>query len=377
MSWAYRVGSKLVPEGSTITDPYIVLSESGTTYHLTFYNWTDEAIADISHIPVGGLIGLEQGANIRILSVAAGFDSTDNRYEVSNENTAGLLEQAGGTDTDLLLTSVPAGITSVLSNPTLTGSGITGDLLGIALSGVSFVHLAVPALPVDGQFLSFDSALNTLEWRTGAGVSDGVVTRAYFTPAADNLSTTMSLERSGGMIDVTASFPTLFGNADVDARLLDLLQSQNPNALPRIGASFNDRVVMWDDGTNALRSTRIGDIRTYVVGAGVFGWAHLGNTDAIPAPKLINAPVEIVQPDAMGITRLATMADVGQVARVGNDLRIGTVEVLHPASVQAASYEILTSAHLPNYRGTWYETSDVGEPAAPGQDVRLPSGALV
>ena len=155
---------------------------------------------------------------------------------------------------------------------------------------------------------------------------------------------------------------TSYTDADVDARLLGLLQSQNPDALTRIGSSFNDRVLMWDDVSNELRSTRIGDIRTYVVGAGVAGWAHLNNTDAIPAEKLVNAPIEILQPDAMGITRLATVDDVGKVARVGNNLRIGTVEVLHPASVQAASYEILTVAHLANYRGTWYETGDVGDP---------------
>ena len=83
--------------------------------------------------------------------------------------------------------------------------------------------------------------------------------------------------------------PPPYTDADVDARLLALLDSSNAAAIPQTGASFGDRFLTWDDTSDAVRAIRTGDIRGYVLGS-VSDWAEDGNTDLIPADKLTNAP---------------------------------------------------------------------------------------
>ena len=59
----------------------------------------------INHLPVGAHIGLRQGTTTRLLDVEAEWDSTNDRYQVSNVNTGILTEASSGTATELLLTA--------------------------------------------------------------------------------------------------------------------------------------------------------------------------------------------------------------------------------------------------------------------------------
>ena len=107
-AWSIQIDTKLVPQlnENAITDARISLRSSGGTHHLAFLDWTDADLDRINHLPVGGHIGLRQGVTTRILRVEAVWDSTNNRYEVTNVNSGVLTEASSGTDTELLFTTV-------------------------------------------------------------------------------------------------------------------------------------------------------------------------------------------------------------------------------------------------------------------------------
>ena len=111
ISWGFQIDTLIVPElnQDAISDARIVLEDSGLTHYLTFLDWTAANLDTISHLPVGAHIGLRQGTTIRILRVEAVWDSTNNRYQVTNVNAGGILEEASGTATELLLTAGVSG----------------------------------------------------------------------------------------------------------------------------------------------------------------------------------------------------------------------------------------------------------------------------
>ena len=112
-SWGFVIDTLIVPElnQDAISTARIVLEDSGLTHYLTFLDWTAANLDMISHLPVGAHIGLRQGVTTRILEVEAEWDSTNNRYRVTNFNAEGLLEEATGTATELLLTAGVGGTT--------------------------------------------------------------------------------------------------------------------------------------------------------------------------------------------------------------------------------------------------------------------------
>ena len=120
ISWGFVIDTLIVPElnQDAITAARIVLEDSALTHYLAFLDWTQANLDMISHLPVGAHIGLRQDTTIRILRVEAEWDSTNNRYQVININAGGLLEQASGTATELLLTAgVLGGGDTVLDRP--------------------------------------------------------------------------------------------------------------------------------------------------------------------------------------------------------------------------------------------------------------------
>ena len=137
ISWGFQIDTVIVPElnQDAITDARIVLEDSGLTHYLTFLDWTAANLDMISHLPVGAHIGLRQGTTTRILRVEAVWDSTNDRYQVTNVNTGILTEAASGTATELLLTAGAGGGTTVEANPT----GSDGDdLTRIAIDGTNY-----------------------------------------------------------------------------------------------------------------------------------------------------------------------------------------------------------------------------------------------
>ena len=94
ISWGFQVDTLIVPElnQDMISTARIVLEDSGLTHYLTFLDWTTADIDTISHLPVGAHIGLRQGTTTRILEVEAEWDSTNDRYQVTNVNTGILLK---------------------------------------------------------------------------------------------------------------------------------------------------------------------------------------------------------------------------------------------------------------------------------------------
>ena len=135
ISWGFQIDTVIVPElnQNAITTARIVLEDSGLTHYLAFLGWAQTNLDMISHLPVGAHIGLRQGTTIRILSVEAEWDSTNNRYQVINVNTGILTEAASGTATELLLTAgVGSGLSTVATDDSITGDGTSGDPLSVA-----------------------------------------------------------------------------------------------------------------------------------------------------------------------------------------------------------------------------------------------------
>ena len=129
ISWGFQIDTKIVPElnQDAITDPRIVLEDSGLTHYLDFLDWTQTSLDGISHLPVGAYIGLRQGSTIRILRVEAVWDATNSRYQVINVNAGGILEASTGTDTELLLTAGSGA--AVADNRLIPGGGTDGQVL--------------------------------------------------------------------------------------------------------------------------------------------------------------------------------------------------------------------------------------------------------
>ena len=107
IAWGVQIDTQIVPQVSenAISTPRISLRTSGLTRYLAFLDWTAANLARVDHLPVGGHIGLRQGVNTRILRVEDSWESSENRYHVTNVNGAALTEAASGTDTELLLTT--------------------------------------------------------------------------------------------------------------------------------------------------------------------------------------------------------------------------------------------------------------------------------
>ena len=138
-SWGFVIDTLIVPElnQDAITTARIVLEDSALTHYLAFLDWTAANLGTISHLPVGAHIGLRQGTTIRILRVEAEWDSTNNRYQVINVNAGGILEEASGTATELLLTAGGGG-----------GTAGAADLKGQRIASITF-----GAVPTSGSSL--------------------------------------------------------------------------------------------------------------------------------------------------------------------------------------------------------------------------------
>ena len=187
-SWTYRISTKIVPDGSSIAEPHILYHRAGLIYYLTFVNWEQSDLDKISHIPIDGLVGLPQsGGRILILKVEDDFDTTANRYRVGALNTVGLLEQAVGTDTDVLLTEAPPG-TIVVANPGGTGltpltsvqidtdaysvtptfTPIEPKALTVPLAGIGATSFVSGTWIEIGNFAESDIVINAGEFTTAA-----------------------------------------------------------------------------------------------------------------------------------------------------------------------------------------------------------------
>ena len=142
-------------------------------------------------------------------------------------------------------------ITGVIAGTGLDGGGLTGTVtLNIADQGITETLLANRAVsvekmsilgtPTTGQVIAYDGS--DMEWTTPSG---------------------------GG---------TPYTDADVDARLIDRLQNA-----PQSGASFFDRLLMWDDtNPTELRSFDMGQVRLYTT----VGWAQPTSADVLPIAKI-------------------------------------------------------------------------------------------
>ena len=192
-SWGFVIDTLIVPElnQDAISTARIVLEDSGLTHYLAFLDWTQANLDMISHLPVGAHIGLRQGTTIRILRVEAEWDSTNNRYQVTNVNAGGILEAASGTATELLLTAgagggggVATGFTELRAPATLdvaqtwTATGATIP----AADGDEWVRMNGNfdgEVPENFEFLS--SRLRSLaEHLVGGSTSTGDVERLQF-----------------------------------------------------------------------------------------------------------------------------------------------------------------------------------------------------
>ena len=195
ISWGFQVDTLIVPElnQNAITTARIVLEDSGLTHYLAFLDWTTASLGTISHLPVGAYIGLRQGVTTRILRVEAGWDSTNNRYQVINVNTGILSEASSGTATELLLTggggSSGGGLALVTTTARLSGEGTSSDPLDIADGGVITAKIADDAVTgakiaddtIHGGAL-IDGTIPTDkigdDQVTGAKIADGAVNAA-------------------------------------------------------------------------------------------------------------------------------------------------------------------------------------------------------
>ena len=150
ISWGFLIDTLIVPElnQDAITTARIVLEDSALTHYLAFLDWTTTNLDMISHLPVGAHIGLRQGTTIRILRVEAEWDSTNNRYQVTNVNAGGILEASSGTATELLLTA-----------------GVGGGT--IYTTGSIF-----PSSPVSGQLFEFNAAAASITAKDYDGTTD-------------------------------------------------------------------------------------------------------------------------------------------------------------------------------------------------------------
>ena len=192
-----------------------------------------------------------------------------------------------------------SGIDRVTSDATLSGEGIVGDVLSVAAGAIDEARLNVSNSPTDGYVLGYNGSGN-LEWVAqtggmGGGAVDSVTGGIGLTQTTTTGDVTIN-------IDVTeADFPTIpvvkggtgatnasdartalgvtvYGDSDVDARILDRLQNA-----PGSGASFSDRFLMWDDSNpGELRSANTGAIRNYTTAS----WAHPTSAALLPIAKL-------------------------------------------------------------------------------------------
>ena len=130
LSWGVQIDTQIVPQANenAISTARISLRTSGLTHYLAFLDWTVANLSRIDHLPVGGHIGLRQGSNTRILRVEDTWDSTENRYHVTNTNSAPLTESSSGTATELLLTVQPE------PDGVVTGGSVAGTDLTLTRS---------------------------------------------------------------------------------------------------------------------------------------------------------------------------------------------------------------------------------------------------
>ena len=177
-------------------------------------------------------------------------------------------------------------ITAVTAGDGLTGGGIDGAVtLDIDVSEASF-----PVIPI---VKGGTAGTTVVEARTNLGLGSAAVQDVGVTNG-DVLQLT-----TGGLIDVAriaaagvagdvltrtgtsqewAASTGGYTDADVDARILDRLQNATQS-----GASFFDRMLMWDDSNpNELRSFDMGGVRLYTTAS----WAQPTSTDVLPIEKI-------------------------------------------------------------------------------------------
>ena len=125
-----------------------------------------------------------------------------------------------------------------------------------------------------------DSYTNTLAdariapWARSVGATGTAPPVRLGTGTAD----TGTFLRGDGTWAAAGGGGTAYTDADVDARVLDRLQNA-----PNSGASFGDRVLVFDDGNpGELRSTQWGTARNYITSL----WAQPTNSDIVPSAKL-------------------------------------------------------------------------------------------
>ena len=242
ISWGFQIDTLIVPElnQDSITDARIVLEDSALTHYLAFLDWTAANLNMISHLPVGAHIGLRQGATIRILRVEAEWDSTNNRYQVTNVNAGGILEEASGTATELLLTA---------------GSGGGGSDIEVSDEGTSLTT-AVTGFDFTGGGVTATESSGVVTVNVPAGGGSGISESdadARYARQSENLSDLDSaatartnLGLGTAAVQPASAFVTLDGG---DARYLN--ESQNLNDLPNAGTARTNLGL----GTAATRDT--------------------------------------------------------------------------------------------------------------------------
>ena len=209
-SWGFVIDTLIVPElnQDAISTARIVLEDSALTHYLAFLDWTAANLNMISHLPVGAHIGLRQGTTIRILRVEAEWDSTNNRYQVTNVNAGGILEAASGTATELLLTAGAA--SGGGSDPEELATNITYTFPGSAGAAGAIFKIGRALVEAD------DYRLVVFSQRIGVNETTG---REPITPvlARDirQLGRTV-YPGEGNQIAVTTSVIRLIGPWDLD-----------------------------------------------------------------------------------------------------------------------------------------------------------------
>ena len=251
------------------------------------------------HLTIGGLMSFATAGEATMdsgggkLRVARGGVTTQEIAD--NTVTEPKLQIAGNPGTDNLLSWdgsalrwIPA--FDLISLPGL-GTVVTGDLMLVSDTSDGGDSKRVQVLNVMNSMVATSATLEVSSDQIE--LSDGAVTEPRMAiTGTPNTGQVIAWDGSGMEWATPSGSGTAYTDADVDARVLDRLQNA-----PSSGASFSDRVLVWDDGNPAeLRSTNWGGVRNYMTAS----WAHPTNTDVVPVAKLA-----VLGTDGQVLTRTA------------------------------------------------------------------------